>query len=263
MTFWDWMVANPDALGTGAGLFGWSHFVTFFIIIAVIAGLSFAFYYHRTFARRFVLVMGIFMVTSRVFRMIFRTIVLWHGTITLAEELIPWNLCHIMCFLLGFALIFHNPDKQHGRTYKILVTMVSWYALIGGMLVFMFGNYYEFSIMSYYDIESILLHIFLPVGWLYFLAIRQMEFSYTSILCVMAGMFLLWGYGIIGNAWLVPYNPKANIMFVHYNGLPFSFYPRAHFLWTYATMAAAGYLIAFISLFVKRKLKHKPSPTRP
>jgi hypothetical protein len=163
-----------------------------------------------------------------------------------------------MCFFLGFALILDNPNKPHGRLNKLYITTISYYACFGSALTFLFGDYYKFAVLSFYDIESILLHLCLWLGWLYFLTQRRMEFSYTSILCIFAGMFLLLGYGAAGNLLLAPVNPEINNMFIRTNGLPFLFFPDAHFLFTYAAIAAAVYGTAVVWLAVKRiRIKNK------
>jgi hypothetical protein len=222
------------------------------IIIVITVIFAFVFRRYPTFARRFVFAMGIFMIISRVFRMIFRTVVLWHGTLTLAEEIIPWHICHIMCFVLGIALIFDKPNKSHGRAKRIYLTAISYYSLFGSILTFMFGSYYEFAVLSFYDIESILLHIFLILGWLYFFTSRRLEFSYTAIICTFFGMFAFLSYGTIGNLLLSPTNPNINIMYIRLNGLPFVLFKNMHFLWTYAVMGAAVYGVAVLWLYIKK-----------
>jgi hypothetical protein len=206
--------------------------------------------------------MGIFMIVSRVFRMAFRTAVLWHGNMTIVEEVIPWHICHIMCFFLGFALITDNPNKEHSRKNKLYITAISYYAFFGSALTFLFGDYYEFAVLSFYDIESILLHLCLWLGWLYFLTQRRMEFSYTSILCIFVGMFALLAYGTIGNLLLAPHNPEINNMFIRLNGLPFVFFPDAHFLFTYAVLAVIVYGTAVLWLHLKRRAARNNGETK-
>jgi hypothetical protein len=253
MTFWDFMTANPDALGVGDGLFGWLHFTLMGLMSATVIGFAFVFSRHHIFARRFAVALGVFMIASRVFRIVFRTIVLWHGGMTIVEEIIPWQICHIMCFLLGFELIFNNPPRRHKRRNKIYITTICYYAFFGNALTFLFGDYYRFAILSFYDIESILLHICLCLGWLYFFMQRRMEFSYTAILSIFLGMFVLVGYGALGNLLLAPTNPDINNMFIRLNGLPFSFFPNAHFLLTYFVLAVLVYGSAVLWLFIKRR----------
>jgi hypothetical protein len=253
MAFWNWLTANPDALGKGEGLYGLTLFLIMFLIIAITVVFAFLFRKYPVFARRFIVVMAVIMIVSRLFRMFFRTIVLWHGAITVVEEIIPWHICHIMCFVLGFALIFNKDTKS--RVNRIYITAISYYSLFGSVLTFLFGSYYEFAVLSFYDIESILLHIFLILGWLYFLLTRRLEYSYTAILCTLFGMFVIMGYAAIGNLLLSSANPDINNMYIRINGLPFSFFPDMHFLWTYAVLCVLVYGSFAAGLFIKRKFK--------
>ncbi len=239
MTFYDWMTANENVLSAGKGLYSPLHIVLIILCFLWLITAFILFKKFPTFAKKFTFWIVIIMMTSRIFRMIFRIAV---GADSFFQAM-PWQLCHIMCFAIG--ILFLSKSKK-------FITPIATFAFFGGVLTFLFGDYYMYNILTFYDIESILLHIFLPTVSIYYLATKQITYTYASLNQTIVFLLALVCYGEIGNLIF----PDANIMYIKQNGLPFKIFPGSHIL-TYIFLVAVSFGIAYLILYIKNKKKNK------
>ena len=238
MTFFDWMTANEEVLGEGPGLFCALHIGLMISLFSLLVVFYFVFKKHPIFAKKYIFVICIFMIISRVFRMIFRIAV---GEDSFFEAM-PWHLCHIMCFVIGFMTLFN---------VKKFITPIAVFAFFGGILTFLFGDYYQYNILTFYDIESIILHFMLPLVSIYYLATKQLKLSYSTILQTAIFILCLVSYAEIGNTIF----GDTNFMYIRENGLPFKIFPGSH-IFTYLFLVVLTFAVAIVTLAVKDYFKN-------
>lgn len=238
ISFWDWLTANPDKLGVGEGWFCPLHIILIVVFFAWLVVAFFLFRKYQKFAKIFCLVLAIWMITFRLFRMVFRVSI---GVDTVWQVL-PWHLCHLICFVVGIMYIFG---------IKKFISPVVFLAIFGGCIN-IFGNYYSFAIFSFYDIESILMHFMFPTVAMYYISTKQVEFSYkTATQAIVAFVFLAcWaelGNVICGN---------TNFMYMRKSLLPFNIIP-GHYMWTYSLLFVAFCGLLFGAVALKNHIFQK------
>ncbi len=239
MSFWEWLTYSEDVQYVKEGLYSPLHIGLICFLAIWLVSMFFVFKKYPHFARKMIVTLAIFMIISRLFRMILR---ICTGLDSFIEAM-PWELCHIMCFVISILVL---------TKAKNFVTPVSVFAFFGGVLTFLFGNYYADPVMSFFDIESIILHICLPTVAIYFLATKQIKYTYKSVTQTLIFLLLLVCYGEVGNMIF----PDRNIMFIQENGLPFKIFPGSH-IWTYLLLVSIGFGLAYFVLFLKGRIKKK------
>ncbi len=215
-TFLDWLTDNREAFGAGPGLYCPLHIALIVIMAVWLIGFSVLAFKKPAFAKKFGAVLAILMVVFRLARMI---IMVASGRYTFAESL-PWHLCHIMCFALCI-IYFIKPTR-----FSLPILCLS---VLGGIMTFLFGDYYYASTITFFMVESIFLHFCLPTVVICYLASRRPKYTIFSVIEVPIVLAVLCGWASIGNAIF----PDQNFMFLKQNGLPFNFFPGHSFYFTY------------------------------
>ena len=240
MTFWDWMTANEEVLSPGKGLYCPLHICLMVCLFAWIVVSFFIFRKWQKFGKVFCLVTVIIMLISRVFRMIFLACV---QDVNIWSNLLPWHLCHIMCFVMG--ILFLTKSKK-------FVTPVAIFAMIGSIMTFMFGDYYKYNVLTFLDIESIVCHFMLCTVGMYYIATKKVSLTYKSVAETAIFMLLLACYAEVGNTIF----KTTNFMFIRQNGLPFKIFPGSH-IFTYMLLFVLVYGSLFAVVAIKDAIKAK------
>lgn len=247
-TFYDWLTENLDAFGPGEGLYCTTHIILMVVLAAWLVSFIFIAIKHKKFAKIFGSVLAITMSVLRIIRMIVQVA---SGKYTFVEAL-PWHLCHIMCFALTI-IYFIKPTR-----FSLPILCLS---VLGGIMTFIFGDYYYTNVLTFYMIESIILHFCLPTVVICYLVTRAPKYGWKNIAEVPIVLGVLCGWASIGNAIF----PEQNFMFLKHNGLPFNLFGDAHFIWTYLVMAViiVGLVAAvyFISKAIKKRKQQVVSST--
>lgn len=238
-TFYDWLIANEQAFGAGKGLFSVLHIC---LMVGVFVWLVIAYFLCRKyerFAKILIMFCCIFMIVSRTFRMILQVAT---GVTTLVGSL-PFHLCHIMAFVLPIC-VFTNTKR--------LYPAVTFFALMGGILTFVFGDYYQYNVITFFDIESIILHIMLPSVVVALAATKQIKQSLHDLWQIPLILAPLVGWASLGNYWL-----NENFMYIRENGLPLNLFGTAHFMFSYLAIFIFALLILYMPLIVREIKEHK------
>lgn len=237
-TFLDWLTENLDAFGPGKGLFCTTHIVLMIVLaIWLVAFIIIAKKYPK-FTKTFGAVLAITMCSLRIVRMIIQVS---SGKYTFVEAL-PWHLCHIMCFAL--TIIYFLKSTRFSLPILCL-------SVLGGVMTFIFGDYYYTNVLTFYMIESIILHFCLPTVVICYLVTKKPKYNWLSVLEVPIFLGVLCGWASIGNAIF----PNQNFMYIKRNGLPFNLFGSAHFIWTYLVVAIIIVGLAFGTNFAIRYIK--------
>lgn len=234
VSFYDWLIANPEAFEKGPGLFCGLHIALIVFLAAWLIGSYFLFRRFPKFTKGAILGMCIYMVVARVFRMI---LLVATGVNTWVEVL-PFHLCHIMSFLLPLCVFCK---------WKKPLPAFLLYAFFGGVLTFIFGDYYKYNMLTFLDIESIILHIILPTVGVAFVAIKEVHMTILDMIIIPIMLICLVCWAELGNMLL-----GTNFMYIRENGLPFNMFPGAHFLWTYFVFL----IIALASIYIPVLIVH-------
>lgn len=244
-TFLDWLTENLDAFGPGKGLYCTTHIILMITLAAWLISFIFIAFRHPNFAKKFGAVLAITMSVLRIIRMIVQVA---SGKYSFVEAL-PWHLCHIMCFALTI-IYFIKSTK--------FILPILFLSVLGGVMTFIFGDYYYANTLTFYMIESIILHFCLPTVVICYLASKRPKYTWKSILEVPIVLAVLCGWASIGNAIF----PEQNFMYLKHNGLPFNLFGNAHFMWTYAVIAVIIVaLIAAVYFIIKAIKKKKQNNT--
>jgi uncharacterized membrane protein YwaF len=271
ITFFDWLLNNTDnytrLYEPYQGLFSPLHVSLMIILVVWLLACPLLFNKFPNFSKKFALTATVIMLTLRVARMCMEFFLDGKSF----AQIMPWHICHIMCFCIGIATIYNyfTGGKLKGRW---LLASFCIFAFFGGLLTFSFGDYYQFKEISFYETESLYLHFVIPTLAVYHVSARNIWFTFANITCSLIFLLCLIGYGIFGNWWLLgtsPFgkeheffdpnvHPEVNVMFMRFNALPFNFYPKRSHNWTYITMilcAYAGGYSACTALWIRKKLK--------
>ena len=146
--FYDWLIETGD-LGKGPGLWCPLHIILMSFLFLWIVVCWFLFKRYKNFALKFTKIICYLMIGFRIGRMLLLMISGKEGII----EALPWHLCHIMAIV--FPLFFLTNTKK----FFLPIVCVT---LFGGILTFIFGDYYKYSILSFLQYESLFLHFCMP-----------------------------------------------------------------------------------------------------
>ena len=227
--FYDWLIETGD-LGVGPGLWCPLHIVLMVALFLWIAVCFVIFSKHKQFALKFTKVICYLMIGFRIGRMLLLMI---SGKTSIVAAL-PWHLCHIMAIV--FPLFFLTGTKK----FFLPIVCVT---LFGGVLTFIFGDYYKYEILSFLQYESLFLHFCMPTVVVGVLATGWLEIKMEDFWQIPLFLLALAGYASIGNALV----PEENFLYLKENGLPFNLFGSAHFYFTYAVLLAV-LAVVFIAL---------------
>lgn len=239
-TFTDWLLANEDELPKGKGIFCAMHIIFIVIMCLWIIGSFFLFRKYKTFAHKLTVFLCYFMMISRVGRMI----LLWATGTESFVEVWPWHLCHAMAF--AFPAFYLTNTKKF--FFPILVI-----TFFGGLLTFIFGDYYHFGIFTFLDIESILLHFMMSTVVVSAIATKHFEIKLKESWQIPVVLALVIINASIGNLLC----PTKNYLFLRENGLPFNLFPGHSHLYTYAILVLVLIIITYTPLFIINHFKNK------
>ena len=245
-TFIDWLVENKEAYTKGPGLYCTAHIILMVVLASWLIGYIFIAFKHPKFAKKFGAVLCISMSVLRVIRMIIQVA---SGKYTFVEAL-PWHLCHIMCFSLT-AVYFVKSTK-----FSLPILCLS---VLGGIMTFIFGDYYYVNGVTFYMLESIFLHFCLPTVVISYIAVKRPKYTWKSILEVPIVLLILAGWASIGNKIF----PEQNFMYLKHNGLPFNLFGDAHFLWTYLVIGIILIAIVAAVYFIYKAIKKRKNMPAP
>ena len=244
-TFYNWLIETGD-LGVGPGLWCPLHIILMVVLFAWIIVSWFIFKKHKEFALRLTKVVCYLMVFFRIGRMLLLMIT---GKNTVVEAL-PWHLCHIMA--LVFPLFFLTNTKK----FFLPIVCVT---LFGGILTFVFGDYYQYSTLSFLQYESLFLHFCMPTVVVGVLATGWLEIDMKDFWQIPIFLIFLALYASLGNALV----PGANFLFLKKNGLPFNLFEGKHFYYTYAVLILIlGVIFTTLSLFIVKQKRNKDKKFR-
>ena len=244
ITFRDFIIGDFEGkVELYGGLWCNLHIILMVLLAVWLIACAIWFYKRPAFARKFCYMLCWVMIISRVVRMAVLFIVRGDSFV----EILPWHLCHILAFV--FPLYYFTRAKF----FALPVLLLTFF---GGILTFVFGDYYKYAMMSFLDIESIGLHFMMPTVVIGALAGGVLKLNLKQVWEIPIALAVLVGYACLGN-WLVP---CANFMYLKSNGLPFDLFPGHSHLYTYAVVAAiliTAFLIPFIIAAIVKKRKQK------
>ena len=241
ITFYDWLTGNFEGkVSLGGGLFGNLHICLIVVLALAIIVFSIVFAKNKTFANRFCVVLCFFMIILRLMRMLLEIFVMGKPIL----EVLPWQLCHILAFV--FPLYYFTKAE-------FFATPVLFLTFFGGVLTFVFGNYYKYVQFSFLDIESILLHFSMAIVSVGAIITGRLKFKLSRIWWELPiTLAILFGYATLAN-YLVP---GHNYMYIVENGLPFNFFGTASHIYTYMVVALI-LMVLFIIPFIIIKAVQK------
>ena len=241
-TFKDWLIPNSSTLPKGGGLFSVTHIVMIVLMFLWIVGTFLLFAKRHSLAHKVVTFCCYFMMFSRTFRIVFETIV---GTNTFVE-MWPWHLCHVMAYVFP---IFYLTKTKKFFTPIVIVTF------FGGVLTFLFGNYYAYKIPTFFDIESMILHFMMFTVVVGVVATKYISIELKNLWQVPIVLIL-----VIANASLGNYLcPNKNFLFLRENALPFDLFPGYSHYYTYSVLVFIIAVVVMIPVLVIHYIKKKKS----
>ncbi len=238
-SFTDWLFENKDALGTGPGLWCPLHIALVVIMLVWLVVAFFIFRKYKNFALKFTFVLCIIMPAVRILRMIVQ---LASGDYSFVEVL-PWHLCHLMSFVLP--IFYFTKTKK----FFLPVLVASFF---GGVITFIFGDYYYLSTLSFYHVESIILHFALSTAVIACIADGYFKVSVKDFWQAYVGMFIIALWSSLGNALV----EGANFLYLKENGLPFTLF-GLHFYFTYFILVLVCSVVAITPFAISEYIKKK------
>jgi len=237
--FYNWLIETGD-LGEGPGLWCPLHIC---LIVALFSWFVAAFFIFRRYKKlglAVTKVVCILMISFRIFRMLLLMIT---GKESVVQAL-PWHLCHVMAIV--FPLFFLTNTKK-GFLPIVVVT------LFGGILTFLFGDYYKFEVLSFLQIESLLLHFMMPTVVAGVLATGWFKIGMKEFWQIPIGLVLLVCWAELGNTLV----PGSNYLYLRESGLPFNLFGNAHFYFTYAVLLVIMAIAFFSPIIIIRLIKRQ------
>lgn len=228
-TFYDWLIETGD-LGVGKGLWSPLHFLFMGLLAAWLIAIWFIFKKHKQFALKFTKFTCYVMIFFRLGRML---LLMFSGKETVVQAL-PWHLCHIM------AIVFPCFYLSNTKKFFFPILCVTFF---GGILTFLFGDYYKFSVLSFLQIESLFLHFCMPTVVLGVLASGWYKVKKSDIWQVPLFLLFLACYAELGNTLV----PGSNYLFLRENGLPFNLF-NAHFYLTYLILLVVITIVVVLAM---------------
>ena len=238
-TFTDWLFENKEALGEGPGLWCSLHIVLIVVMLAWLTVSFFLFRKYKNFAMKFTFVLAIIMPSIRGLRMIVQLI---SGHFSFVEVL-PWHLCHLMSFI--FPIFYLTRTKK----FFLPVLVASFF---GGVITFIFGDYYSFATLSFYQLESIILHFALSTVVIASIASGYFKVRVKDFWQAYVGMFIIALWSSLGNALV----EGANFLYLKENGLPFTLF-GLHFYFTYFILVIVCSVVAITPFAISEHIKKK------
>lgn len=213
-TFYNWLIETGD-LGKGKGLWSAWHFIFMTLLTVWLIVCWFVFKKHKKLALKVTKITCIIMLSFRIARMLLLMI---SGKETVVQAL-PWHLCHIMAIV--FPIMFLTNTKK----FFLPILCVT---LFGGILTFIFGDYYTYSVFSFLQLESLFLHFCMPTVVIGVVASGWFKPRFEDLWQVPIFLVMLMSYAEIGNTLV----PGSNYLYLRQNGLPFTLF-NIHFYFTY------------------------------
>ena len=239
-TFYDWLIENADVMGDGPGLWCPLHITLMCCLAAWLVACWFIFKKHKKFALTFTKVLSWLMIGTRLFRM---ALLYFSGTQTFVE-ILPWHLCHVMSFV--FPIFFLTKTKK----FFLPVLIVTFF---GGVLTFIFGDYYYLSTLSFLHYESLFLHFAMPTVVIACISTGYFKVQIKEFWQGFVGIFLLAGWSMIGNSVI----EGANYLYLMENGLLFNLFPNHSHLFTYAILLLVIAIITITPFYFYVHIKKK------
>ena len=244
-TFYNWLIETGD-LGKGPGLWCPLHFILLGALLLWMVACWFVFKKHKQFALKVTKIVCIVMLSFRIGRMLLLMIT---GKESVVQAL-PWHLCHIMAIV--FPIFFFTKTKK----FFLPIVCVT---LFGGILTFLFGDYYKFEVLSFLQIESLLLHFFMPTVVIGVVASGYFEIKLKDFWQIPLFLIVLMCHAELGNTLVA----GANFLYLRESGLPFNLFGDAHFYFTYIVLVAIITILFTAPLIIKNIYqKHKDKKIR-
>lgn len=231
-SFYDWLIENAEVMGDGPGLWCGLHI----FLMALLGGWLIACWFicrkYKKFALKMTTVLCFVMLFFRLFRM---CLLFFSGTQTFIE-ILPWHLCHVMSFV--FPIFYLTKTKK----FFLPVLVVTFF---GGILTFIFGDYYYLSTLSFLHYESLLLHFVMPTVVIACIASGYFKVRVKDFWQAYIGVALLVCWSMIGNTLV----DGANYLFLMKNGFPFDMFAFLNWEYSYTLGYAVLVIVAsFITI---------------
>lgn len=243
LTFYDWVFANEAALQAGPGLFSKPHIIFMVLMGIWIIFASFLFHKYREAALKATTFLCYFMMISRLFRML----LLWISGTNTFFEILPWHLCHLMSFV--FPIFFLTKTKK----FFLPILAVTFF---GGIITFVFGDYYRFQYFTFLDIESISLHFMMSTVVIACIASGYYKIKLKDSWQIPIMIGFLMAHATLGNIIC----KTTNFLYLKENGLPFNLFPGYTHIYTYFIVLLFLTFITYIPLLLIRYLKLRKKP---
>lgn len=241
-SFYDWLIENKEVMGDGPGLWCPLHICLMVMLAAWLVACWFICKKHKEFALKMTTVLCWLMLFFRLFRM---ALLYFSGSQTFVEVL-PWHLCHVMSFV--FPIFYLTKTKK----FFLPVLVVTFF---GGILTFIFGDYYYLSTLSFLHYESLLLHFMMPTVVIACLASGYFRVEVKDFWQAFVGVAMLAGWSMIGNTVI----EGANYLYLMKNGLPFDLFKflnwKYSYLIDYALLVTVITLISILPFVIRDKIE--------
>ena len=243
-SFYDWLIENKEVMGDGPGLWCPLHIFLMCLLAGWLVCCWFLCKKYKKFALKMTAILCIIMVLFRLFRM---GLLYFSGTQTFVE-ILPWHLCHLMSFI--FPIFYLTKTKK----FFLPVLVVTFF---GGILTFIFGDYYYLSTLSFLHYESLLLHFLMPTVVIACIASGYFKVKVKDFWQAFIGIILIACWSMIGN-FLVE---GANFLYLMENGLPFDLFSFLNWEYsytlTYVVLVAVIAIISISPFYIYERLNKK------
>lgn len=226
-------------MGDGPGLWCPLHITLIVVLFLWIITSFFLFRKYKNFALKLTSVLCFVMLFTRIFRMCLLYIAAKQTFI----EILPWHLCHVMSFVFPIFYLFKI------KKFFLPVLVVTFF---GGLLTFLFGDYYYLSTLSFLHYESLLLHFMMPTVVIACISTGYFKVRFKDFWQAYVGLSLLVAWSSLGN-YLIE---GANYLYLVENGLPFTLF-GAHFYWTYLVLVFVISVVTITPFYFYEKYKKK------
>lgn len=243
-SFYDWLIENKAVMGDGPGLWCPLHICLMISLALWLIVCWFICKKHKRFAMIMTTVLCYLMLFFRLFRM---ALLYFSGSQTFVE-ILPWHLCHVMSFV--FPIFFLTKTKK----FFLPVLVVTFF---GGILTFIFGDYYYLSTLSFLHYESLLLHFMMPTVVIACISSGYFKVRVKDFWQAFIGVAMLAGWSMIGNSVI----EGANYLYLMKNGLPFDLFSflnwKYSYLIDYALLVGVITAISILPFVIRDKLQQK------
>ena len=158
-------------------------------------------------------------------------------------QALPWHLCHIMAIV--FPLFYLTNTKK----FFFPILCVTFF---GGILTFIFGDYYKYSVLSFLQIESLFLHFCMPTVVIGVIASGWFKVKFSDMWQVPIFLIMLMSYAELGNTLV----PGSNFLYLRESGLPFNLF-NAHFFFTYLVLLAIMTILVVVAMSIPTWKKNR------